>query len=316
MVSKDEVATAKAKRAAPNQRGTIGIQLGKKKEGGLVETDNILLYDYLSECKIMGEGIMNLEFNKGLYHTTLRVKCANSNDRDNLIKLIEEHDKKMWVHTYDPTVMGAVERFQHEISHGSVVQRILSVPEFIIDAVLRLTLFAVDVKDVKKEGRWPLCFCGAMCWLGVFSFLMLTVATQININMPFLPNSFLGITVCAVGTSFPNAVASVIMSSQGKPAAAIANALGSNVQNVFLAMALPWVIYSTQHGFEPLPQAVDGINEGVFWMLATLVLLVLMVLPTNCSLNKVYGYILCSGYLAWVVLTSGETFGLWPRLVN
>ena len=30
------------------------------------------------------------------------------------------------------------------------------------------------------------------------------------------------------------------MAQQNKPAAAIANALGSNVQNVFLAMALPW----------------------------------------------------------------------------
>ena len=53
-----------------------------------------------------------------------------------------------------------------------------------------------------------------------------------------------GITVCAIGTSFPNAVASVLMAQQNKPAAAIANALGSNVQNVFLAMALPWVFRS------------------------------------------------------------------------
>ena len=55
---------------------------------------------------------------------------------------------------------------------------------------------------------------------------------------PWSPNR--GITVCAIGTSFPNAVASVLMAQQNKPAAAIANALGSNVQNVFLAMALPW----------------------------------------------------------------------------
>lgn len=30
---------------------------------------------------------------------------------------------------------------------------------------LRLTLFPVDVKDITKESRWPLCFAGAM-WLG------------------------------------------------------------------------------------------------------------------------------------------------------
>ena len=27
---------------------------------------------------------------------------------------------------------------------------------------LRLTLFPVDVKDITKESRWPLCFAGAM----------------------------------------------------------------------------------------------------------------------------------------------------------
>merc|ERR1719491_416070 len=88
-----------------------------------------------------------------------------------------------------------------------------------------------------------LCFAGAMFWLAMFSYAMLEMANCIHYNIPSVPTAFLGITVCAIGTSFPNAVASVIMASQNKPAAAIANALGSNVQNVFLAMAMPWVIF-------------------------------------------------------------------------
>merc|ERR1719401_1035268 len=112
-----------------------------------------------------------------------------------------------------------------------------------IDVLLKGTLWAVDVKDHTKQKRWPLCFLGAMCWLAVFSLAMILIADQIHYNIPSLPVSFLGITVCAIGTSFPNAVASIIMAKQNKPAAAIANALGSNVQNVFLAMALPWVIF-------------------------------------------------------------------------
>merc|ERR1711957_1092427 len=106
---------------------------------------------------------------------------------------------------------------------------------------------------------------------------------QIHYNIPVLPNSFLGITVCAIGTSFPNAVASILMSQQNKPAAAIANALGSNVQNVFLAMALPWVIYGYQTNYAPINQNVAGINEGIAWMMGTLVLVVGFVLmPSMC----------------------------------
>merc|ERR1712087_189764 len=138
--------------------------------------------------------------------------------------------------------------------------------------------FAVDVKDVTKQGRWPLCFMGAMVWLAIFSYFMLEIAETIHYNIPMLPNAFLGITVCAIGTSFPNAVASILMSQQNKPAAAIANALGSNVQNVFLAMALPWMIYSSQNGFMPIEQNVKGITEGVFWMMGTLLLVITFVL--------------------------------------
>lgn len=105
------------------------------------------------------------------------------------------------------------------------------------------------------------------------------------------------------------------MAKQNAPAAAIANALGSNVQNVFLAMALPWVIYGAQTG--PIPMQVDGINEGIVWMMGTLLILIIFVLmPTMCSLSKVYGYILVMLYFVYLVITSGETFGWWPAMIK
>merc|ERR1719221_789587 len=134
---------------------------------------------------------------------------------------------------------------------------------------------------------------GAMCWLALFSFLMLEVATQINICIPELSMAFLGVTLCAVGTSFPNAIASVLMAKDGLSAAAIANALGSNVQNVFLAMAFPWIIYmatptsvanviSTKPvpQWTPVPQEPpekgQSVVEGVEWMLGTLILVIVL----------------------------------------
>jgi len=175
----------------------------------------------------------------------------------------------------------------------------------------------VDVKDIRKEGTWPMCFVGAMCWLAIFSYGMLEIAEQIHCNINAIPNAFLGITVCAVGTSFPNAVASIIMAQQNKPAAAIANALGSNVQNVFLAMALPWVIYCLQQGVTSIPQNVAGINEGVAWMMGTLILVLIMVLiPPVCAMNKSYGYLLALVYVLYLVQTSGEAFGFISPMMN
>merc|ERR1712226_1639422 len=72
---------------------------------------------------------------------------------------------------------------------------------------------------------------------------MVAVMGLISANISFLSPMLLGVTLGAIGTSLPNAMGSIIMSKQGKSAASIGNAFGSNVQNVFLAMAGPWIIY-------------------------------------------------------------------------
>merc|ERR1712048_501866 len=113
---------------------------------------------------------------------------------------------------------------------------------------------------------------------------------QIALNIPALSTSLLGVTVGAIGTSLPNCIGSVLMASQGKSAAAIGNAFGSNVQNVFLAMAGPWVIYMCSgYDFVEMKPEKKGqsVSEGVSWMVGTLVLVVLCALfPPKFTLAR------------------------------
>jgi Ca2+/Na+ antiporter len=51
---------------------------------------------------------------------------------------------------------------------------------------------------------------------------------------------------------------------------AIANALGSNVQNVFLALALPWVFKTMFAPGQYIAMATPGIMDGVAWCFGTL----------------------------------------------
>jgi len=325
----DGIVTSNKAPPKVNARGSVGIQLDESLLGA---KGKILHYENLSEVLLMSEGSIRLEFidKVGLGHVSLIVKAEDGEGREQLLAGIKEHDNLYWVHDYDATVFGAFRDFKHHITdtkHG-ILTRIMAIPEFFIDVLLKSTLFMVDVKDVSKENRWAWCFLGAMAWLAIFSYAMLEVANFINYNIPAIPIAFLGITVCAVGTSFPNAVASVIMSSQNKPAAAIANALGSNVQNVFLAMALPWVIYMVHPGYDcgllklnpastvlanpqvdGLIQDAAGLTEGIIWMVFTLVLMVaLVLLPDTCALSIPNGLILIFFYVVYVALTSAETF--------
>mmetsp|Transcript_71941 Transcript_71941/g.166548 ORF Transcript_71941/g.166548 Transcript_71941/m.166548 type:complete len:547 (+) Transcript_71941:87-1727(+) len=312
--SLDEPPAPVAGTSSLGKRTSIGFQFNQPH----AMLGPILKYKDLKEVVIMSEGVIELEFYHALQHVTLKVTVADKEQRDVLLTNIKEQGHS-WEHRYDATVKGALDHLGHVLcsKDASFLGKLWAVPEFLIDFLLKLTLFAVDVKDIRKEGRWPLCFAGAMFWLAIFSYVMLEVAEEIHYNIPALPDSFLGITVCAVGTSFPNAVASILMAQQNKPAAAIANALGSNVQNVFLAMALPWVIYSAQTNFQAIEQNVAGISEGVVWMMGTLILVVMMVMvPPICTLSSFYGIFLCVVYLVYVILTSGETFGWWPPMLK
>lgn len=271
-----------------------------------------------------------MDFKQSAFNTiTLKVTAATNLDRQKLVDLIKKNsgsrtDGVLWFETYDASLSGAFKHFKHNIKEPGAPAKIGAVFEILADILLKSTLAPVDVKDTKKQDRWLLCFVGAMCWLAIFSFLMLEVATQINICVPQLSMAFLGVTLCAVGTSFPNAIASVLMAKDGMSAAAIANALGSNVQNVFLAMALPWIIYmatptsvANAISAKPVPQwtpvpqepPVKGqsVVEGVEWMLGTLILvIVLAILPETCAFNKLMGRFLCFVYVIYLVWTSYE----------
>jgi Ca2+/Na+ antiporter len=293
----------------------------------------MLYYKDLSEVSVKGEGVVDMIFeSKGV---TLEVTCkGGSVDRDKLLENLKQYSlqgkNKTWIHNYGSGPMEAFAHCRHAMSHGTIMGKFHGVLELFVDVLLRTTLFWCDVKDIRKEGRWPLLFVMSMLWLAVFSFLMVQVMGLISTNIPVLSPLLLGVTLGAIGTSLPNAMGSIIMASQGKSAAAIGNAFGSNVQNVFLAMGGPWLIYILSGSSDPeneqkldpkyaetpchcvlmtapAPEGKHGqsIDEGVSWMLGTLVLVVFFaIMPTTCSFNKMAGLVFVSlyvFYLAWTV---------------
>ena len=73
-----------------------------------------------------------------------------------------------------------------------------------------------------------------------------------HISLPFqvavigftlgIPDSIMGITFLAAGTSVPDAMASVMVARQGQGDMAISNTIGSNVFDICIGLALPWFI--------------------------------------------------------------------------
>lgn len=57
-----------------------------------------------------------------------------------------------------------------------------------------------------------------------------------------IPDSVMGLTFLAAGTSVPEAVSSIIVTNQGHGEMGISNSIGSNTFDILLCLGLPWLI--------------------------------------------------------------------------
>mmetsp|Transcript_77688 Transcript_77688/g.218035 ORF Transcript_77688/g.218035 Transcript_77688/m.218035 type:complete len:497 (-) Transcript_77688:118-1608(-) len=191
---------------------------------------------------------------------------------------------------------------------GSSVQRAVN----LLDAMLRPTLFIVGktVPDISQDrlGKAPVpgwryvlrmaaAFLTSMAWLSSTAYVVCIGSDQIN-KYWGIPQSFLGLTLVAVGTSWPNLMASVITAREGRGAIAVSNALGSNVQNVFLVLAGPlWVSVLLNGDY-----VADGadILSSVVWMGLSLAVTAGTVALDGFRLRSWAGYVLIAFYFVYL----------------
>lgn len=57
-----------------------------------------------------------------------------------------------------------------------------------------------------------------------------------------IPDSVMGLTFLAAGTSVPEAVSSIIVTKQGHGEMGISNSIGSNTFDILLCLGLPWLV--------------------------------------------------------------------------
>eukprot|EP00435_Cladocopium_sp_Y103_P044111 s784_g12.t1 len=155
---------------------------------------------------------------------------------------------------------------------------------------------ALTIPDVSREDAehlYPWAFVMSMAWLALFAYLVVAACNGIHKDFR-ISTSVLGYTVAAAGTSFPNVFSGMCVARQGKTTMAVANALGANVQNVFLALAIPWAIQCTlNRGSFELP--FTGLLSAVVEIYVTL-------LPVVVDLCLLFGRGTDSRHLALPIL--------------
>ncbi|XP_074658842.1 sodium/potassium/calcium exchanger 5-like [Tubulanus polymorphus] len=104
--------------------------------------------------------------------------------------------------------------------------------------------YYLTIPDCKRPGCWsrlyPLTFTAAMLWIAGISYVLVWMIEIIGETFS-IPESVMGITFLAIGTSLPDAVSSLLATRMGYGDMAVSNIIGSNVFDL-LCSGLPWLI--------------------------------------------------------------------------
>jgi len=175
-------------------------------------------------------------------------------------------------------------------------------------APLQLVLCLIpDCRPPGKEGLCYLTFIGSICFIGMFSFVMVECADILGQTLN-IPTFVMGLTVLAAGTSVPDLLSSVIVAKQGEGDMAVSSSIGSNIFDVTVGLPVPWLafsihtlIYDCSKGVE-----VSGSPKALFINISILLFMVALIVVAikqqNWKMTHGLGYIMFGLYLVYLIV--------------
>ncbi|KAG7270033.1 hypothetical protein CRUP_036860, partial [Coryphaenoides rupestris] len=155
-------------------------------------------------------------------------------------------------------------------------QSVFAVPEsdvkriFWVLSLPLIVLLFLTVPDCRR-GFWKqwfmVTFLMSAVWISAFTYLLVWMVTIVGETLG-IPDTVMGLTLLAAGTSIPDTIASVMVAREGKADMAMSNIVGSNVFDM-LCLGLPWFIKTV---FVDTNNPVEVNSTGLLFISFTLLL--------------------------------------------
>ena len=162
--------------------------------------------------------------------------------------------------------------------------------------------FYFTVPDVRHPGRQKfvyLSFILCLAWMGVFSYFLVSWVEIIGATLG-IPSVVMGLTFLAAGTSVPDMLSAVIVAKQGKADQAVSSSVGSNVFDVCVGLAFPWLIFTATYR-EPVYVDAGSLFSSILTLILCLLLVFLTFLFVNWKLSGRIGTLLIVLYFVYVL---------------
>jgi len=104
--------------------------------------------------------------------------------------------------------------------------------------------FAFTVPDCRisrLKKYYAYTFINSIIWIGILTWVMVSGAEHVGDTIG-VPESVMGVTVLAAGTSIPDALSSVLVAREGHGDMALSSSIGSNVFDITFGLPIPWLM--------------------------------------------------------------------------
>lgn len=155
----------------------------------------------------------------------------------------EEEDEESFVHPFKPP-KGSQNRKKSRKFMFKFADSFTDFMKWFISWPL-LFLFFFTIPNCNKYQKWfLLTFLMSIVWITIFSYVMVWMICITGYTFG-IPDTVMGITFLAAGTSVPDTIASILVARNGYGDMAVSNSIGSNVFDIFLGLGLPWLLKTT-----------------------------------------------------------------------
>ncbi|XP_004396578.1 PREDICTED: sodium/potassium/calcium exchanger 5 isoform X2 [Odobenus rosmarus divergens] len=138
----------------------------------------------------------------------------------------------------------------HDLSHVSEdPPSVFNMPEadlkriFWVLSLPIITLLFLTTPDCRRKfwkNYFVVTFFMSALWISAFTYILVWMVTITGETLE-IPDTVMGLTLLAAGTSLPDTIASVLVARKGKGDMAMSNIVGSNVFDM-LCLGVPWFI--------------------------------------------------------------------------
>jgi sodium/potassium/calcium exchanger 4 len=140
----------------------------------------------------------------------------------------------------------------------------------------------------------------SIVWIGFITHWMVEWCVRIGCIL-HIPAVVMGTTVLAAGTSIPDALSSIAVARDGLADMAVANAVGSNVFDIWLGLGLPWLLYLSWQTPNYILVNTDELIPSSIILAGVLVVYYASIASNGFKLTMRMGYTFIAIYGVYVV---------------